>query len=77
MLADNFFPGIALHSLSAGIPGEYFALGVEHKNRVISYAFHEQTEKFGVPGEIANAGAVNRNRQSARSFYHVYSPKSE
>src|ERR1700761_5041306 len=44
MLADDFFLGVALDALCAGIPAYDYAVRVQHVNRVIADAADQQAE---------------------------------
>ena len=61
MFPDNLFLCIALHRLGARVPGQDVALGIEHKDGVVSYAFDEHTKEIAVFDEPIAARAVNVN----------------
>src|SRR3954470_4116553 len=50
MLADDLFPAVALDSLGAGVPARHDAFRVEHVDRVVHHAFHQEAEALlGLP----------------------------
>ena len=68
MLADDLFPCITFQRLSAGIPGEDVTFRIEDEDRIISYAFDEQTKDIGPLGWSATR-AINWNRRGCLMRY--------
>ncbi len=44
--ADDLVGAIALEAFRAGVPGEDVAVGIEHEDRVVEHALHEQAKAF-------------------------------
>src|SRR2546429_578729 len=52
MLANNVFLPIPANSLRSEVPTHHAAFGVEHKNRVVLHALHQQAKPFFADAEF-------------------------
>ncbi|MGA7854239.1 MAG: hypothetical protein WCA15_13010 [Candidatus Acidiferrales bacterium] len=46
MLADDFFGAVTFNPFRSRIPADDLPAGVEHKNGIVLYTFHQQTESL-------------------------------
>src|SRR3569623_1834838 len=52
MLANNFLRSVTLDPLSASVPTDYEAMGIEHNDGAVRDAFHHQAEALLSPTQL-------------------------
>ena len=55
MAADDLVGAIALEALRAGVPGENVPLGIEHEDRVVAHAVHEEAKALLALAQVFGA----------------------